>query len=34
MDCGAAGCAIGRNVYGSDDPGARIKALRKVVHGE
>ena len=34
IDCGAKGCAIGRNVYGSDDPGARIKALRKIVHGE
>ena len=34
MDSGAAGCAIGRNVYGSDDPAARIKALRKIVHGE
>ena len=34
IDCGAAGCAIGRNVYGSDDPAGRIKALRKIVHGE
>ena len=34
IDCGAKGCAIGRNVYGSNDPGARIKALRKIVHGE
>ena len=34
IDCGAKGCAIGRNVYGSDDPAGRIKALRKIVHGE
>lgn len=34
IDCGAKGCAIGRNVYGSDDPAARIKVLRKIVHGE
>lgn len=34
IDCGAKGCAIGRNVYGSDDPAGRIKALRRIVHGE
>ena len=31
---GGKGCAIGRNVYQSDDPAAQIKALRKIVHGE
>ena len=34
VDCGGKGCAIGRNVYGSEDPAARIKALRAIVHGE
>ena len=34
IDCGGKGCAIGRNVYGSEDPAARIKALRAIVHGE
>lgn len=31
---GGKGCAIGRNVYQSEDPAAMIKALRKIVHGE
>jgi len=31
---GGKGCAIGRNVYQSDDPAAVIKALRQIVHGE
>lgn len=31
---GGKGCAIGRNVYGSEDPAAVIKMLRKTVHGE
>lgn len=31
---GGSGCAIGRNVYQSEDPAAMIKALRKIVHGE
>ena len=30
---GGKGCAIGRNVYGSDDPAAVIKMLRETVHG-
>ena len=34
VECGGKGCAIGRNVYGSEDPAARIKALRAIVHGE
>ena len=34
IECGGKGCAIGRNVYGSEDPAARIKALRAIVHGE
>ena len=34
VECGGKGCAIGRNVYGSEDPAAQIKMLRKVVHGE
>lgn len=33
VDAGGRGCAIGRNVYGSQDPGAMIRSLRKVVHG-
>ena len=31
---GGKGCAIGRNVYGSDDPAAVIKMLRETVHGK
>ena len=31
---GGKGCAIGRNVYQSEDPASVIKALRKIVHGE
>ena len=34
VECGGKGCAIGRNVYGSEDPAGRIKALRAIVHGE
>jgi len=34
LEAGGKGCAIGRNVYGSDDPAGRIKMLRKLVHGE
>lgn len=30
---GGKGCAIGRNVYGSDNPAGRIQALRRIVHG-
>lgn len=31
---GAKGCAVGRNVYQSEDPAAVIRALRRAVHGE
>ncbi len=31
---GGKGCAIGRNVYGSDDPAAVIKMLCETVHGK
>ena len=34
IQAGGKGCAIGRNVYGSEDPAAVIKMLRKTVHGE
>ncbi|MBQ8390795.1 MAG: hypothetical protein IJX52_07455 [Oscillibacter sp.] len=34
IQAGGRGCAIGRNVYGSEDPAAVIKRLRKTVHGE
>ncbi|MBQ8851381.1 MAG: hypothetical protein IJZ66_02935 [Oscillibacter sp.] len=34
IQAGGRGCAIGRNVYGSEDPAAVIKMLRKTVHGE
>ena len=34
ITAGGKGCAIGRNVYGSEDPAAVIKMLRKTVHGE
>lgn len=34
IEAGGKGCAIGRNVYQSEDPAAVIKALRKIVHGE
>lgn len=33
IEAGGKGCAIGRNVYGSDDPAAVIKMLRETVHG-
>ena len=31
---GGKGCAIGRNVYGSEDPAAVIQMLRETVHGK
>ena len=34
VEAGGSGCAIGRNVYGAEDPGAQIRALREVVHGK
>lgn len=34
IQAGGKGCAIGRNVYGSENPAAVIKMLRKTVHGE
>jgi DhnA family fructose-bisphosphate aldolase class Ia len=34
LDAGAAGVAHGRNVWGREDPGAAVRALRDVVHRE
>ena len=34
LAAGAAGVAHGRNVWGRDDPGAAVSALRDVVHPE
>ena len=34
LEVGAAGVAHGRNVWGRDDPGAAVAALREVVHPE
>ena len=34
VQAGGSGCAIGRNIYGSEDPAAVIKMLRETVHGE
>lgn len=34
LDAGAAGVAHGRNVWGRPDPGAAVRALRVLVHGE
>lgn len=33
LAAGAAGVAHGRNVWGREDPGAAVSALREVVHG-
>jgi fructose-bisphosphate aldolase/2-amino-3,7-dideoxy-D-threo-hept-6-ulosonate synthase len=33
MASGAAGVAFGRNVWGADDPGKVVSALRDIVHG-
>ena len=33
MSAGGAGVCMGRQVFGAKDPGARIRALREIVHG-
>ncbi len=32
MDCGAVGCAIGRNAWGAANPTGMVKALNAIVH--
>lgn len=32
MDCGAAGCAIGRNIWGHRDPARMVEALHAIIH--
>ncbi|MFT4262957.1 MAG: 3-hydroxy-5-phosphonooxypentane-2,4-dione thiolase LsrF, partial [Nocardioides sp.] len=32
MDAGAAGMTTGRNIWGADDPGAMVHALKAVIH--
>lgn len=32
MDCGAAGCAIGRNVWGHKNPAGMVRALNALIH--
>lgn len=34
MTAGAAGVAVGRNVWGANDPGGMVRRLRTVVHGD
>jgi DhnA family fructose-bisphosphate aldolase class Ia len=34
IGAGARGVAVGRNVWGSTDPGAAVKELCRIVHGE
>lgn len=32
MDAGGAGMTAGRNIWGADDPGAMVHALKAVIH--
>jgi DhnA family fructose-bisphosphate aldolase class Ia len=33
IDCGAAGVAFGRNVWGSGDPAGMVRSLCQIIHG-